>query len=202
MSDAYSIMSPSFTRPRHIRRSSLSTVGGNAVQLDAPNTVASSSPPRKSTTQSTASPARTSISPRQTESNRQRDALQSPPSQRAQAVPRYTVPSYGQLDLGAMTALLKGEYQVLTGEPRHLMKFTSVILKMLSSESLPPWANDHGPLDLDVDTDYESSLQDHFDQLIPRGPASGTLVRKQIRSRRPDLPDRSVPPKRVSRQEA
>ena len=189
-------MSPSFTRPRHIRRSSLSTVGGNAVQLDAPNAVASSSPPRKSTTQSTASPARTSISPRRTESS------QSPPSQRAQAVPRYTVPSYGQLDLGAMTALLKGEYQVLTGEPRHLMKFTSVILKMLSDESLPPFGMDHGPLVLDVDTDYESSLQDHFDQLIPRGPASGTLVRKQIRSRRPDLPDRSVPPKRVSRQEA
>ena len=182
MSEAYSIMSPSFTRPKNVRRSSLSTIGSKAVQYDDSVQEQSSPKPKILRTADVDLTAVHSDQAMNESKPQNSDHIASVHEDVKSILVR-------QLDVKILLGLLNGKYGPISADSEsHRRSFLDDV-----KAALPRVVDYRRPVEAESSDEIENR-SDHVSDdnaetggtdAVPSqvGPTTGTLVRKELRPR-------------------
>lgn len=197
MSEAYSIMSPSFTRPKHVRRSSLSSASGKAVESvdSAPDKTSPKS--KMIRTSDVDTPTHTHLKPVE----RLSTGLFAQSGQSGAVTPDYEevenvkAKLLRKLDIKILVDLLSGKYELSSESDRNFRRFLKATQGEV--EQVPESAIS---VDDDSSLDTGDTTETEDEEVVPRqvGPANGTLVRTELRPRQ-QLIGRAAPKRSVRR---
>ena len=190
MSEAYSIMSPSFTRPKNVRKSSLSTNGARPFQADE------SAPPQSPSKSKISKTSEVDLTTDQTDNSKSRSDTEKPPEGASFQEQAKSMLS-AKLDSKILIDLMTGKYGPVSDSDENLRRFLKHLKDRMPSASslvLTPdpefTSSSDGESDDDSDSEYDDESDDDVtvtedgDVHQSQGrTATGTLVRKELRPR-------------------
>jgi hypothetical protein len=180
MADAYSIMSPSFTKPRNFRRSSLSM----SVDNDH-DTVKDVGPSKHLSSKASQPDSVTGTSSPQKAANGDSRRSVSPPRLAFEAgADSVNVVQSSQLDIKVMRDLLAGKFGKATGTGEYLSGFVSDVVAKLRPNRKPVTVHSIDS-SKESDSDDDATVSEDADVEPPLGTAKGTLERTVMRVRVP-----------------
>jgi len=197
MSEAYSIMSPSFTRPKHVRRSSLSSVSAKAVESvdSAPDQTSPKS--KMIRTSDVDTPTRKYLKPVERHStvriaqSAQSGAVISDDEEVENAKARLL----RKLDIKILVDLLSGKYELSSESHKNFRRFLKTTNGVMDEANASAIS-----VDDDSSLDSGDTTETEDEEVVPRqvGPANGTLVRTELRPRQQFI-GRAAPKRSVRR---